>query len=414
MGRVVAAAIAALTMPAVFYGKVANFDMPYVFWFAVSLASFIRILVDDSWSDYLIFAVTATLAVCTKDQAYGLYGLPAVALLGVRRRHLLPATLAAVATFALCHNLIFNTSGFLSHVRYITGGGSTAFRMFEPTLSGQSQLWQAVWIVTRVSMGWPVYVLCLAGLALSIWPALSERSSARAEGRPGGSQRRLWWALLPTASYYLTFLAVVGFTYDRFLMPMFLGLALAGGYAAARFDEWAPSVRTWQRVGIASMLAYTLAYVLAIDVALLRDARYDVEAWMRANVPPGATVGRLGPVEHVPRVDRFLTVLVIPTAENIRATALDYLVVNADWIERFGHGSYGGPEYAGYRELREGRLGYRKVFEVRTPITFAGMSYDRRFDAFGTIGYSTLTRLNPPTIVFKRDPGTPAPTARTP
>ncbi len=397
----VAAAIAALTMPAVFYGKVANVDMPYVFWFAVSLASFIRILVHDSQRDYLIFAVTATLAVCTKDQAYGLFGLPAVALLCVRRKHLLPAIFAAVATFALCHNLIFNTHGFQSHVRYITGGGSTAFRMFEPTFTGQWQLWQAVWIVARVSMGWPAYLLCLAGLALSLW-------------RPAGSHRRLWWALLPTASYYLTFLAVVGFTYDRFLMPMFLGLALAGGFAVARLEEWAPSLRVWQRAGVAGVLAYTIAYVLAIDVALLRDSRYAVEAWMRSNVPPGATVGRIGPVEHVPRIDRFLTVLVIPTADNIRATALDYLVVNADWVERFGYGSYGSAEYAGYRELREGRLGYRKVFEARTPITFAGMSYQRRFDAFGTIGYSTLTRLNPPTIVFKRDPGTPAPSARTP
>jgi hypothetical protein len=394
----VATAIAALPMPAVFYGKVANVDMPYVFWFAISLASFVRIMVRNNRADYVIFALTSTLAVCTKDQAYGLFALPALALLLVRRTYLPSAIATAVVTFVLCHNLLFNLAGFRSHVRYITGGGSTAFRMFEPTLSGQWQLWQAVLTVTRVSMGWPVLMLCLAGLILSLW-------------RPDASSRRLWWAMLPAASYHLTFHAVVGFTYDRFLLPVFLMLALAGGFAVFRLEQLVPSARSFVRAGTAGVLVYMLAYALAIDVALLRDSRYSVEAWMRATVAPGSTVGRIGPVEHVPRIDRFLTVLVIPTADNITATGLDYLVVNADWVERFGRGR---PEYEGYRALREGRLGYREVFEARTPIRLAGLSYANRFRPYGTIGYSTLQRLNPPTLVFKRDRGTPAPSARTP
>ena len=156
-------------------------------------------------------------------------------------------------------------------------------------------------------------------------------------GGPDVSSRRLWWALLPAASYYLTFLAVVGFTYDRFLMPMFLGLALAGGFAVSRLELLAASARLWVRSGVAAVLAYTLIYGLAVDVALSRDSRYAVEAWMQSNIAPGATVGRIGPVEHVPRIDRFLTVLVIPTADTITATSVDYLIVNADWVERYGH-----------------------------------------------------------------------------
>jgi hypothetical protein len=144
---------------------------------------------------------------------------------------------------------------------------------------------------------------------------------------------------------------------------------------------------------------------------MLRDSRYAVETWMRGNVEPGAAVGRVGPIEHVPRIDDHLTILVIPTVDAIRETSLDYIVVNTDWAERFGRGSR---EWDGYRALREGRIGYRKVFEVRNPIRFGWTTLERRFDAFGTVGYSTLTKLNPPIDVFKRDRERPAPTARTP
>jgi hypothetical protein len=203
----------------------------------------------------------------------------------------------------------------------------------------------------------------------------------------------------------------VGFTYDRFLMPMFLSLALAGGFAVSRLEETAPRARTWSRAVVAALLVYTAVYALAIDAAMLRDSRYSVEAWIRDHVEPGATVGRVGPVEHVPRIDGYVTILVIPTIETIRETSLDYIVVNTDWAERFGRAS---PEWDGYRALREGRIGYRKVFAARNPITFGGMELERRFRPFGTVGYSTLTKLNPPIDVFRRDREKPAPTARTP
>jgi len=394
----VAAAIAAFTMPAIYYAKVANVDVPYVFWFSISLVAFVRILVDASLIDYLVFAIAATLAVCTKDQAYGLYVLPAAALVLIRRKHLLPSALAAGVTFVLCHNLLFNLSGFRTHLRYISGSGATPFRMFESTLSGQWELWQTVWMLARVSMGWPVLLLCGAGIVAS----LAQRDHA---------SRRLWWLLLPALSYHFAFMGVVGFTYDRFLMPMFLSLALAGGFAVSRLEQTAPRLRTWGRAGVAALLTYTAVYVLSVDAAMLRDSRYAVETWIRGNVEPGATVGRVGPIEHVPRIDDFFTILVIPTVDTIRETSLDYIVVNTDWAERFGRGSR---EWDGYRALREGRIGYRKVFELRNPIRLGGMSFERRFDAFGTVGYSTLTKLNPPIDVFKRDRERPAPTARTP
>jgi len=415
----VAAALSALTMPMVYHAKIANVDLPYVFWFSVSLASFVRILIDDSAIDYVLFSLTATLAICTKDQAYGLYALPALALVALAysrangesfpariktlltSRRLVTAVAISVATFALCHNLLLNAAGFASHVRYITGTGSVPYRMFEPTVSGQWRLLNAAGMLARVSFGWPAFLICVAGVGWSLW-------------RPGAAQRRLWWLMLPAISYYMAFVALVGFTYDRFLLPIFLSLALAGGFVVSRVEQMPARARTWCRIAIGGALAYSILYVAGVDAVMRNDSRYTVEAWIRTHVEPGATFGRIGPIEHVPRLYGFVTQLVDATPEGIRTAPVDYLVVNADWVERFETNRL---EHDGWRDLRAGRLGFQEVFEARPRVRFAGMTFDARFDAFGSTGYSTLTRIDPRTVVYKRtpiNPGTPAPTARTP
>jgi len=397
----VAAALAALTMPMVYHAKIATLDVPFVFWFSISLASFVRILVDDSPVGYSLFALSAALAVCTKDQAYGLYGVPLAALLCLaytragggspirklatmlgRRRLLLAASLA-LATFALFQNLIFNFGGFLFHLRYITGPASGPYRMFDPTIAGQWQLWRALWMLVRVSFGWPAFLLCMLGVALSLW-------------RPQAAHRRLWWVFLPAVSYYVTFLAPIGYSYDRFLMPVFIPLALAAGFCVSRFED-APRARRPLVAGVAAVLAYSIAYAITVDVAMIRDSRYNVEAWIRSNVQPGATIGTIGPADHLPRTSGFSRRYVSPNVEWLRFAPVDYIVVNADWVGRFRPGL---PEHELYKNLIEGRLGYVPVFESRTPIRFAGMGFNDRFQPFGSTGYSTLTKLNPQLIVF--------------
>jgi 4-amino-4-deoxy-L-arabinose transferase-like glycosyltransferase len=128
-----AAAIFALALPFPYYAKTANLDVPYVFWFAVSFVFYVRLLDAPRTRDAVAFAVCATFAVCTKDQAYALYPLMALAIAvrvwrarraaGLPSWRLLfdPRILAGVATavvvFAACHNLLFNWSGFREHVR---------------------------------------------------------------------------------------------------------------------------------------------------------------------------------------------------------------------------------------------------------------------------------------------------------
>lgn len=400
----VAAALVAFTMPFVYYAKLANVDVPYVFWFSLSLLSFLRVVIDDARIHYVVFGLTATLAICTKDQAYGLYVLPALAIAWTayrrapgrsvveqiknftRHRHLLMGIGLSVIVFALCHNLVFNFSGFMSHVTFITGGGAASYRMFEPTISGQLALWRATWMLLRLSFGWPAFMLCVAGLAL-----LPLERDPRA--------RRLWWVLLPAISYYATFLMAVGYTYDRFLLPICLVMALLGGFAAARLERALSQRRVAARVVPAAVVLYTLAYGLGVNAAMLKDSRYTVEDWLRAHARAGSTIGLVGPVQYAPRVDGFLSFFFDPTTGWILAKMPDYIVVNEDYVDRFGPGT---AEYDGYRALRDGHLGYRAIFRAKEPVSFAGIPYDGRFDILNRMGFTSLTKINPPIAVYRR------------
>jgi len=399
----VAACLVALTMPMLYYAKVANVDVPYVFWFSVSLVCLARIASGAAMVDYIIFAVAATLAVCTKDQAIGLFALPVLAIVGAEYaatggvKKVAVAAVAALVTFVLVQNIAFNSQGFLEHVRFVTL--KSAYNPFEPTPAGEWRLWQMTWMLIRLSFGWPAFLLCLGGLVLAVT-------------RPEAARPRFWWLLLPAASYYFTFLVEVRALYDRFLLPMFIPLAFAGGFLVQYLDRLSGRPRRWMHVAVAGVLAYTLVYAAAVNAAMLQASRYAVEQWIRDHIEPGATVGRVGPIQQMPRINDHLVQLLSPTRETIQSTDYEYVIVNSQWAERF---SGNQAEFVGLRDLEAGRLGYRPVYESTRAISFAGIPFTSRFAFEGSTGYSTLTKINPGVTVYKRvNPETPAPIARTP
>ena len=135
-----AALITALICPFVHFSKTANLDVPYIFWFTLSLLFYVRVLKHHKVNDYLLFAVTAVMSICTKDQAYGFYILTSVFIVlshyryekqrnsearmidSFINRKILLSLLLAVVLFLTLHNVLFNLDGFLAHIRLITGG----------------------------------------------------------------------------------------------------------------------------------------------------------------------------------------------------------------------------------------------------------------------------------------------------
>lgn len=399
---ILAAALLALGATFVFYAKTANLDEPYLFWFALSLLFYARLLDRHRMRDYVLFAASAAAAIATKDQAYGLYVLTvpvvAAALHGHRRAQgdrrwlttltdprLVIAVGVGIVVLIVLDNVVFNPEGFVAHLRVIAGPASHPFRMFPNDLAGHLALMHQTARHVAFAMGLPAFLLGAAGVAIAL-------------ARP--REHRRWLLLLvPPLSYDLTFLHVVLYGYDRFVLPFCLVLALFGGRLLARGLRSAPPLRTAAVVLAAAVFSYSLVYAASVDLLLTRDSRYAVERWLAGNVPPGALVGAVGPLEYLPRLDGLRWRRLGPSVARLVQVRPDYVVLNADYAARADPGT-------GERELYDGlfagRLGYRLALRERAPpgwslIDPAALGRDEP----GRI-FSNLDKVDPEICVFLR------------
>jgi hypothetical protein len=396
---VFAAMLAATVAPFVYYAKTANVEVGYIFWFALSLVFYLRVLKHDRLRDYLGLAATAAMSVCTKDQAYGLYVLMPLTIVwaawrrtgagggalvraAVNRKTLLALACFGVV-FVLVQNLAFNWTGFAQHVRMITGF-SHPYRAFPNTWRGQLDLlWLSVVLIQR-SFGWPAFVVCAAGLTYAVV-------------RPFRSGLLLW-VLVPAVSYYLTFIAVVGYSYDRFLIPVCLCLAILGGWALDRFVETAPLPRGWRVGTAAGVLAFGVYYAGLVDVAMIFDSRYVVEAWMRQHVAPRQLVGTADISIHTPRLSGFRWVPML-RVETIAKQRPAFVVIDVD----YGTGLARSDAARVYKALIDGTLGYRRVLSYRTPLPWLPLAHpDLAGPRLAGEVYSNLYHINPLIEVFER------------
>jgi 4-amino-4-deoxy-L-arabinose transferase-like glycosyltransferase len=169
---VLGAALAASMPIVVFYSGLANLEAPYLFWFTLALFFFVRSVRNPLGPDLVGFAVAATLAVCTKDQAYGYFVLPAAYALWLRYAARSPrstatlltdrvvgkAALGSVAAFVVGQNLLFNFQGFLGHVQHIVSM-STYPPTYAQSLAGHVGMVGEAFRQLSWSMGWPSLVV---------------------------------------------------------------------------------------------------------------------------------------------------------------------------------------------------------------------------------------------------------------
>lgn len=415
-----AAGMMALTTPFLYYAKTANVDVPYLFWFAVSLVYYVRILRGGTLRDYVLFAACATCSVCTKDQAYGLYLLMPIPIVveiwranrsaeqrrpflkALIDRRLWTAAAASAVLFALIHNIAFNRDGFIGHVKFLVGDGSVPYRVFEPTFAGRWQLLLLTLDLTEQALGWPFTVIVLCGLAIAL-----ARSHVR---------RMAIWLLVPAVGYYVTFIDVIVYNYDRFMLPVCLILAIFGGLAldalAARRSPLPaprsplPVPRPWRLALASAVFAYTLLYAGAVDYLMIRDSRYDVQRWLRAHVGPSQLVGSSGTREYIPVLDGFNHVD-ISDLEKLARFHPAYMLINADYGRAVSRETDWGQLI---EALERGTAGYKLVARFRQPLPWAwlpGMHRDLTGPRLETMVFTTVRNINPTIEVFA-----PAPVAR--
>ena len=383
------------TLPFMYHLKLASVDVPYTFWFSLSLLAYLRIVGRGQIRDYLLFAAAAVFAVCTKDQAYGLYAFPVLHVIWLRARRaraagvswprfvtdraLLGAFVLAVALFVVIHNLPFNMEGFRAHVELITGGASQPYRVFEPTPAGQ--VWLALSVVQQIgwSLSWPVALAALIGIGL---PRRADEAAHV-------------WLLLPALSYCVTFIAVIGYCYDRFLLPVCLLLAIYAGRALVRLVELR-TANLAARWALATVLVFATWRAASIGVLMAADTRHHATLWLRQNVPEDASIAAVGSFEYLPSIPGKRIVRV-PLGAAVGSAGGDYLVANVGFNRRYEAST---PQARWLATLDDGSAGYEVVYrrQNRAPLAILPWEGPYARDAW----YTSISKLNPEIVIYKR------------
>ncbi|HYM25247.1 MAG TPA: PA14 domain-containing protein, partial [Vicinamibacterales bacterium] len=367
-----AAAMATLTT-FVFYAKFANPELPYLFWFAVSLACLARFMDTLKTLDLACFGAAAAFAVASKDQAYGLYvaapfllvyrlwrdhraaGRPRPLVRAIVDRRLVVGAVSAALVFAALYLVPFNSEGLAAHMRDIMGVGSQGYREFEPGIAGEAGMLALTARLDVQAWGWPLVAASCAGFAIVV----SERRTRFAAA---------WLAIL-AAAYYAAFLCVILYNYDRYLLPIIAVQAMFAGAALDRLVRWRPARRPVGAMLAAAALVYTLLYAGTIDILMLRDARYAAEAWLRAHGRPKQTVGAVFPEAVLPRLDAYVRED-ISDPEALAREAPAFFVLNADYARAVLTLDPSRRLADFIRRLQGQSLGYRLVFRYRAPDPF--------------------------------------------
>ena len=394
---VFAALAIGLSVPFVFYAKLANVEVPYLFWLALSLLYFVRILARHERRDYVLFALTAAFAIGTKDQASPLYLLTPIPIaasqyaLWKRRgepavwwRSLVNANTATViavgaVTLAVIHNLAFNAAGAVERLRIMTGPITTSLQEFPNTIAGHLGMLLLGVRHLQFSMGWPFFAAALAGIVL----AMARR---REDGRP-------LMLLLLIAGYWIFLIVPLMYHYDRYLLPVVLILSLFAGHASAVFTR-PGSLAGVRRTLAALALVFSTLYAASVDVLLASDGRYEAERWMRNHIPAGARVMAVGYDLYLPRFDDLEVLLrPEPTVEDLIGARTDYLVTTSLFDEKRLADNPKAVEF--FNAVVMGKTPYRPVFTYRgrPPLQLLRLEGVR----------TNLDKINPEIRIYQRE-----------
>ncbi len=293
------ALMATLYYPLIYYAHNATMEVPYLFWSFLAIYFFLLVIKYGKTKHYAYFALFGMLAICTKDQAYGLFILSPVPILWARYseldrtganrrsgvevvralfdRRFFTAAGVAILTFILAQNLPLNLSGFLKHVGHVTVRWQP-YATYDPTWFGRLQLlWETLFHLGS-SLSPPLFVVSLLGAIYSLFRF------------PKYAIPLIFLAV----AYNLTFINVIRYAFLRFTLPLGLILIFFGGKLLA--DLWSQENR---RAMLRPMVALTFAWAaiaaFQVDILFLRDSRYAAEAWIQREIPKGAIVETFAP-----------------------------------------------------------------------------------------------------------------------
>jgi len=138
-------------------------------------------------------------------------------------------------------------------------------------------------------------------------------------------------------SYYVTFIAVVLYVYDRFLLPIAVLLCLAAARWLAHEVSRAASADSCVGAFLVALI-WGLGRSLSVDAQMAGDSRYAAERWLRTHAS-GQSVGAIGPLEYLPRLEGLSVRTLGPSRARLERMRPDFVVLNADHSLRADPGS---------------------------------------------------------------------------
>lgn len=337
-----------------YYGKTSNLDVPYLFWASWAILGLARSIARREPGRLRSAFVLAALAIGTKDQAYALFlvSVPALLALAAWRdrsiavRPLLVAAATALVVLLAVDGALVNPTGFRARLAFLGGSASQDFVAYTADWPGRvSVLTDAA---RRFRVQYPL--LMVAPIALGLVVSLRRRTPTAL------------FPLLVGISFTLAFNMTARRTDARFLLPQALALGFYGGLGIERFAFASTSLlRIGGRLLSGAALAASLFGCIAVDVNLLRDPRYEAEAWLRAHVAPGEIIETYGHNVYLPRMPAQARVMRVgpepiagrnpmPGIEEVQAPyelaeqrGATWIVLPEAWVWRFVRGPAPSP-----------------------------------------------------------------------
>jgi len=415
VGRL-AAWFVATAYPVVFYAHTTNLDPAYVFWLALALYSAIGASETERVAPWAWLGFAAAMAVSTKEQGLGfVLPLPVLAL-AIRVRaadSLRPCwsrpvwwmAIAGLVTAVLANNVLYNPRGFIGRLAFMAG------RPLEPVdrallpvefawFKGTQELvyLQQVWDGVDSAFGHALTLVVVLGV-LALWR------------RPRAA---LWLVVPAICLHYFGLRGMVVAPNEptlvvtvRYLIPIMIVGAVAAAMLLTQLAAGtrARGVRAVVVGATAVLVALGLARAVELDRLLVRDPRYQAEAWMRAHVPAGAAIEVYQDREHLPRFRSDWTVQDVPMEQRSIAALQerhpDFIVLSSashgsiaharteDWHATHTWVRPVGPAVELEHALEGGKMPYRAAAE------FGQQPHLLR---------AKITSLNPTITIYARQP----------
>lgn len=304
-----------LGAPFTYYGHTTNLDVPYLFWGSLAALALVRAIVRHEPRRLRAFALFAACGVATKDQAYALFlaSAPCALLLWLGAdpwprlqfrtvlRDLVVGALLALALLLLLDGALFNPSGFRARLAFLSGSASQDFAQYARGWAGRRMI--LLDGAENFTLHYPSIFALFMGIGI-----VHALVSARAFGR--STLAAAFVPLLVIVSFTVCFNFVARRVEERFTLPQMLFLAIYGGFglelvwsgpASAWFERYKPVL--WiLRAGCIFVLALGVYRSASIDAMLVREPRYQTEAFLERNVTPGDTLEVHGLNTYLPRL----------------------------------------------------------------------------------------------------------------